>query len=170
VLLVWGHLSLCWGLGYDYLRLCALRQVTRETGVSVAVDAPEVLVVSWGRGICVLCVVGGSSNSEGTRTRVALHNPHGPCHRGVTTHIPSLNPRMFVRGSLCIRSRCICWGTLLIPPSVACAFLAFATPSCAPGIPPLGIGAIRVAHTAYLCVRWGLHCRVGGALLCGCLL
>ena len=51
MLLVWGHLSLCWGLGYDYLRLRALCQVTRETGVSVAVDAPEVLVVSWGGGL-----------------------------------------------------------------------------------------------------------------------
>ncbi len=45
-LLAWGHLSLCWGLGNNHLRLRALCQVTRETGVSVAVDAPEVLVVS----------------------------------------------------------------------------------------------------------------------------
>ena len=51
MLLVWGHLSLCWGLVHDHLRLRALCQVTRETGVSVAVDAPEVLVVSWGGGL-----------------------------------------------------------------------------------------------------------------------
>ena len=51
VLLVWGHLSLCWGLGNDYLLLCALYQVTWETGASMAVETPEVSVVSWGGGL-----------------------------------------------------------------------------------------------------------------------
>jgi hypothetical protein len=38
-------------------------------------------------------------------------------------------------------------GYTVDPPSVACALLAFAIPSCAPGIPPLGNGAICVrAH------------------------
>ena len=35
----------------------------------------------------------GFSHKEGTRTRAALHNLHGPCHRGVTAHTPSLNPQ-----------------------------------------------------------------------------
>jgi hypothetical protein len=68
----WGHLSLCWGLGYDHVRLCALYQVTRETGVSVAVDTPEVSVVSWGGGL--VC-----SAWSGFFPTKRAHAPTQPC-------------------------------------------------------------------------------------------
>ena len=95
----------------------------------------------------MLCVVGGFPHKEGTRTRVALYDTHGPCHRGVTTHTPSLNPRMFVRGSLCIRSRCLCWGHTSSPLSSLCS-PRVRHPILCSGHTSSGDGCYPCAHTA----------------------